>query len=88
MGSEMDKLVFGHTGSLSVVVGLVLVFRNGTSYDRWYEGRKLWADASATVESLARLIWVNVDTEKEAERGKGEKVGIWLLGCGQARVEG
>ncbi|SPO29790.1 uncharacterized protein UTRI_06062_B [Ustilago trichophora] len=60
------------TSSLSVVVGLLLVFRNGTSYDRWYEGRKLWADASATVENLARLIWVNVDTQKDAERGKRE----------------
>ncbi|SPO29113.1 uncharacterized protein UTRI_06062 [Ustilago trichophora] len=56
------------TSSLSVVVGLLLVFRNGTSYDRWYEGRKLWADASATVRNLATLMWINVDTEKDADK--------------------
>ncbi|TKY88072.1 hypothetical protein EX895_003168 [Sporisorium graminicola] len=59
---------FSITSSLSVVVGLLLVFRNSTSYDRWYEGRKLWQDASTTTRSLATVIWVNVDTDKEVER--------------------
>ncbi|PWZ03572.1 UPF0187-domain-containing protein [Testicularia cyperi] len=49
-------------GPLSVVVGLLLVFRNSTSYDRWYEGRRIWQDASSTARSLAQLIWINVDT--------------------------
>lgn len=48
-------------GPLSVVVGLLLVFRNGTSYDRWYEGRKIWQDSNSTVLSLAQAIWFNVD---------------------------
>ncbi|CBQ70212.1 conserved hypothetical protein [Sporisorium reilianum SRZ2] len=56
---------FSITSSLSVVVGLLLVFRNSTSYDRWYEGRKLWQDASTTTRSLATLVWVNVDTDRE-----------------------
>ena len=56
------------TSSLSVVVGLLLVFRNSTSYDRWYEGRKLWADASSATRNLAVLIWVNVDTEKDESK--------------------
>lgn len=56
------------TSSLSVVVGLLLVFRNSTSYDRWYEGRKLWQDASTTTRSLATLIWINIDAEKDAEK--------------------
>lgn len=54
------------TNTLSVVVGLLLVFRNGTSYDRWYEGRKLWQDATSTTKNLATMIWVNVDTEKDS----------------------
>lgn len=59
---------FSITSSLSVVVGLLLVFRNSTSYDRWYEGRKLWQDASTTTRSLATLIWINVDTDKEEDK--------------------
>ena len=58
---------FSTTSSLSVVVGLLLVFRNSTSYDRWYEGRKLWQDASTTTRSLATLIWINIDVDKEPE---------------------
>ena len=56
------------TSSLSVVVGLLLVFRNSTSYDRWYEGRKLWQDASTTTRSLATLIWVNLDAGKDGDK--------------------
>ncbi|PWN47985.1 UPF0187-domain-containing protein [Violaceomyces palustris] len=48
-------------GPLSVVVGLLIVFRNGTSYDRWYEGRKDWQQATADALNLARFLWLNVD---------------------------
>lgn len=48
-------------GPLSVVVGLLLVFRNSTSYDRWYEARKLWASTTSDCRSLARYLWANVD---------------------------
>lgn len=45
---------------LSVVVGLLLVFRNSTSYDRYWEGRKSFAALTANIRSLSRQIWVNV----------------------------
>ncbi|KAK0503047.1 Bestrophin, RFP-TM, chloride channel-domain-containing protein [Armillaria luteobubalina] len=45
---------------LSVVVGLILVFRNGTSYDRYWEGRKSFASMTSNIRNLSRLIWVNV----------------------------
>ncbi|KZT24128.1 UPF0187-domain-containing protein [Neolentinus lepideus HHB14362 ss-1] len=45
---------------VAVVVGLILVFRNGTSYDRFYEGRKDFASMTSHIRNLARLIWVNV----------------------------
>ncbi|EIN08069.1 hypothetical protein PUNSTDRAFT_135584 [Punctularia strigosozonata HHB-11173 SS5] len=45
---------------VAVVVGLILVFRNGTSYDRYYEGRKDWGTLSSHVRNLTRLIWINV----------------------------
>ncbi|TCD62258.1 hypothetical protein EIP91_007135 [Steccherinum ochraceum] len=44
---------------LSVVVGLILVFRNGTSYDRYYEGRKDFATMTSHIRNLTRLIWIN-----------------------------
>ncbi|KAI0702319.1 Bestrophin, RFP-TM, chloride channel-domain-containing protein [Cytidiella melzeri] len=45
---------------LSVVVGLILVFRNGTSYDRYWEGRKDFQSMISQVRNLSRLIWINV----------------------------
>jgi len=36
------------------------VFRNGTSYDRYYEGRKAFGAISSQARNLARLIWVQV----------------------------
>lgn len=45
---------------LSVVVGLILVFRNGSSYDRWWEGRKSFASMTSNIRNLSRQVWVNV----------------------------
>ncbi|KAK1220732.1 hypothetical protein PQX77_016480 [Marasmius sp. AFHP31] len=45
---------------LSVVVGLILVFRNGSSYDRFWDGRKAFATMTTNIRNLSRLIWVNV----------------------------
>ncbi|KAJ7632436.1 Bestrophin, RFP-TM, chloride channel-domain-containing protein [Roridomyces roridus] len=43
---------------LSVVVGLILVFRNGTSYDRYWEGRKCFSTMISNVRNLSRLVWI------------------------------
>ncbi|CEH13258.1 Bestrophin/UPF0187 [Ceraceosorus bombacis] len=50
-------------GPLSVVFGLLIVFRNGTSYDRWFEGAKDWQNSLSDVRSLARFVWINCDLE-------------------------
>ncbi|KAF8627895.1 hypothetical protein AX15_004191 [Amanita polypyramis BW_CC] len=60
---------------LSVVVGLILVFRNSTSYDRYWEGRKSFAQVTSNARSLARLFWVNValpPTDNEPAYAKGK----------------
>ncbi|KAF9227983.1 hypothetical protein BS17DRAFT_414861 [Gyrodon lividus] len=62
---------------LSVVVGLILVFRNGylTSYDRYWEGRRCFSTVTANVRNLSRMIWVHValpPTEEEAVHIKGK----------------
>ena len=44
----------------SVVIGLLLVFRTNTAYDRFWEGRKLWNTITDTGRNLARNIWVMV----------------------------
>ncbi|KAH9890712.1 UPF0187-domain-containing protein [Cubamyces lactineus] len=57
---------------LSVVVGLILVFRNGTSYDRYYEGRKDFGTMVSHIRNLTRLIWINVSTPPEDDIAKGK----------------
>lgn len=45
----------------SVVLGLVLVFRTNTAYDRFWEGRRLWGTLVNAVRNLTWQIWVNID---------------------------
>ena len=51
----------------SLVLGLLLVFRTNTSYERFWEGRKLWGNLINTSRNLARQIWVSVDTGRPAK---------------------
>lgn len=44
----------------NLVLGLLLVFRTNTAYDRFWEGRKLWGTLVNTVRNFARQIWVAV----------------------------
>ncbi|KAJ6547368.1 Bestrophin, RFP-TM, chloride channel-domain-containing protein [Mycena capillaripes] len=60
---------------LSVVVGLILVFRNGTSYDRYWEGRKCFGHMTSNVRNLTRLIWIQValpPTDDQPPHAKGK----------------
>lgn len=52
----------------SILLGLLLVFRTNTAYERFWEGRKAWGTLINTVRNLARMIWVTVDEEQEADR--------------------
>ncbi|KAF1837725.1 UPF0187-domain-containing protein [Decorospora gaudefroyi] len=45
--------------SLSIVVGLMLVFRNSTGYDRFWTGRNCLATIGTSVRNLARISLVN-----------------------------
>ncbi|KAF9147294.1 hypothetical protein BG015_011095 [Linnemannia schmuckeri] len=56
--------------ALSVVVGLILAFRTNTAYDRFWEGRKLWASLDVQIRNFSRMIWVGVkDTPHTHEGG-------------------
>ncbi|WP_414622413.1 bestrophin family protein [Calothrix sp. CCY 0018] len=62
----------------SIVLGLLLVFRTNTAYDRFWEGRKAWGDIVNNVRNLARLILVSVD-EKFSEDRKEKVAALRLL---------
>ncbi|KAJ7470563.1 Bestrophin, RFP-TM, chloride channel-domain-containing protein, partial [Mycena latifolia] len=58
---------------LSVVVGLILVFR--TSYDRYWEGRKCFGSMVSNVRNLTRLVWIQValpPTDEQPLHAKGK----------------
>jgi len=51
---------------LGIVLGLFLVFRTNTAYDRWWEGRKLWGSMVNNTRSLAiKLNSFLATTDKE-----------------------
>ena len=50
----------------SIVMGLLLVFRTNTAYERFWEGRKFWGTLINNVRNLARQIWVAIE-EKDPQ---------------------
>lgn len=52
----------------NIVLGLLLVFRTNTAYDRYWEGRKCWGSIIVGVRNLARLIWVAIEEKTEHDR--------------------
>ena len=61
-------------GFLGLVIGLLLVFRTNTSYDRWWEGRKLWGQHVNDSRNLA----IKVQTCVRADAADKERLGRWL----------
>lgn len=54
----------------SIVLGLLLVFRTNTAYDRYWEGRKCWGSLINNVRNLARQIWINIEESVIEDRQK------------------
>jgi ion channel-forming bestrophin family protein len=52
----------------NLVLGLLLVFRTNTAYDRFWEGRKSWGTIVVNIRNLARQIWVSVIDVTAADR--------------------
>lgn len=46
----------------SIVLGLLLVFRTNTAYERYWEGRKCWGGLIISIRNLSRQIWITVKT--------------------------
>lgn len=62
----------------SVVLGLLLVFRTNTAYERFWEGRKQWGMLVNTVRNLARQIWVAIE-ENDLENREEKIITLRLL---------
>ena len=57
---EQGLDIFITNVAYNVVLGLLLVFRTNTAYDRFWEGRKAWATLTANVRNLGWMIWVSI----------------------------
>lgn len=52
----------------SIVLGLLLVFRTNTAYERFWEGRKAWGILVNTVRNLARQTWGAIEEQEPSDR--------------------
>ncbi len=52
----------------AVVLGLLLVFRTNTAYDRFWEGRKAWGSMNNNIRNLVRIIWLGIDEKIPGDR--------------------
>lgn len=52
----------------NIVLGLLLVFRTNTAYERFWEGRKLWGSLNNHLRNLARQIWVCIEEIEPKDR--------------------
>jgi putative membrane protein len=62
-------------GFFGLVLGVLLVFRTNTSYDRWWEGRKLWGQLVNDSRNLA----IKVQTCVRADAEEKQRLGRWLI---------
>jgi len=51
---------------LGIILGLLLVFRTNTAYDRWWEGRKLWGQLVNVSRALSHSLDAMLPTEAGA----------------------
>ncbi|WP_310428232.1 bestrophin family ion channel [Chamaesiphon sp. VAR_48_metabat_135_sub] len=58
----------------SIVLGLLLVFRTNTAYERFWEGRKAWGSIVNNVRNLSRLIWVAIIEIEPMHRQEKEQI--------------
>ncbi|BAT53281.1 hypothetical protein NOS3756_22400 [Nostoc sp. NIES-3756] len=61
----------------SIVLGLLLVFRTNTAYERFWEGRKCWGSIVNNTRNLARQIWVSV--EEVSPKDREDKIAVLNL---------
>jgi ion channel-forming bestrophin family protein len=70
---DIHLLEWGGTAGLldSIILGLLLSFRNRTAYDRWWEGRQLWGQLTNDIRNLAWKLAAFVPTDLLARSSAG-----------------
>jgi putative membrane protein len=53
---------------LGIILGLLLVFRTNTAYDRWWEGRRLWGQLVNVSRGLSQQLGGSLDGAEHAVR--------------------
>jgi putative membrane protein len=66
-GFHVSQPIFGSVIP-SIVLGLLLVFRTNTAYERFWEGRKLWGSLVNNTRNLAREILISIAEIKPEDR--------------------
>ncbi len=72
LGDLTNNVVF------NLVLGLLLVFRTNTAYDRYWEGRKAWGTLVVNIRNLSRLMQFAINVS-EAEEQQQKEQSIKLL---------
>ena len=69
---KFDKSHFSNTTALhsmlGIVLGLFLVFRTNSAYDRWWEGRKLWGSMVNSTRNFALKLNAYLDPNDQLNR--------------------
>lgn len=78
-GSELIQINAGFHTLLGLVLGLLLVFRTNTAYDRWWEGRKLWGQLVNECRNLAIKIETCVQAEPREKREVAERLSAFAV---------
>src|SRR5262245_48426562 len=73
---EIEVTIVGaqFQGFLGLVLGMLLAFRTNTSYDRWWEGRRLWGQLVNDIRNLA----IKVRSCVRADPADKQRLGRWL----------
>lgn len=64
---RFDSTIAMHS-LLGIVLGLFLVFRTNSAYDRWWEGRKLWGSLVNSSRNLAMKLNACISKENHEDR--------------------
>lgn len=59
---------------LGIILGLLLVFRTNTAYDRWWEGRRLWGQLVNISRALSHSLDAMLPAEHSSRRRYAELV--------------
>jgi ion channel-forming bestrophin family protein len=82
-GYSLPESIFGSVitnVAYNLVLGLLVVFRTNTAYDRYWEGRKTWGGIIINSLNLGRKIWLAVKETNPQDR-EDKKAALKLLGA-------